>query len=425
MKLENAFTMDTSSIKYGPGVTREIGFDMEDLGCRRVVVITDSNLRGSSPVGITLEALRQRGIDAVLYDGASVEPTDLSFKAAIEFAVKGRFDGYVAVGGGSAMDTAKAANLYATHPADLMTYVNPPIGKGVPVPGPLKPMIAVPTTAGTGSETTGVAIFDFLEMKAKTGIASRALRPVRGIVDPENTRTLPRMVAACTGLDQLTHALEALTAIPFNRRPAPEQPKLRPAYQGSNPISHIWASRAIEMISRNLVRVIEDPSDDAARGEVLLAATYAGIGFGNGGVHLAHGMSYPVSGMVRDHVPEGYPSGHPLVPHGMAVCLNAPAVFRFTAPADPAVHLYAAGLMGCDVSAAGPEEAGDLLAGAVIDLMRRVGMPNGLAAVGFSPQDVDQLVEGTLPQHRVTKLSPRPAGPEELRQLFLDSMTLW
>jgi hydroxyacid-oxoacid transhydrogenase len=171
--------------------------------------------------------------------------------------------------------------------------------------------------------------------------------------------------------------------------------------------------------------VVEHPDDDEARGEVLLAATYAGIGFGNGGVHLAHGMSYPVSGMVRDYVPAGYPPGHPIVPHGMAVCLNAPAVFRFTAPADPAIHLYAAKLMGCDVARAKPEAAGEILAGAIVELMRKVGMPNGLKAVGFGPQDVDKLVEGTLPQHRVTKLSPRPAGPEELRQLFLDSMTLW
>jgi hydroxyacid-oxoacid transhydrogenase len=140
---------------------------------------------------------------------------------------------------------------------------------------------------------------------------------------------------------------------------------------------------------------------------------------------LAHGMSYPVSGMVRDYVPEGYPSGHPIVPHGMAVCLNAPAVFRFTAQADPGIHLYCAGLMGRDVSRAKPEAAGEILADAIVDLMRKVGMPNGLKAVGFGPQDVDKLVEGTLPQHRVTKLSPRPAGPEELRQLFLNSMTLW
>jgi hydroxyacid-oxoacid transhydrogenase len=425
MKLENAFTMDTSSIKYGPGVTREIGYDMEEQGCRRVMVVTDPNLRDSHPVAVTLEALRDRGIDSVLFDQSSVEPTDLSFKEAIAFAVNGRFDGYVAVGGGSSMDTCKAANLFATWPADFMTYVNPPIGKGTPVPGPLKPMMAIPTTAGTGSETTGVTIFDYLEMGAKTGIASRTLRPIRGIIDLDNTRSLPRMVAACTGLDQLTHALEALTTLPYNKRPAPEHPRLRPAYQGANPISDVWASRAIELISKNLIRAVEDPSDDEARGAVLLAATYAGIGFGNGGLHLAHGMSYPVSGMVRDYVPDGYPPGHPIVPHGMAVCLNAPAVFRFTAPANPRLHLHAAELMGCDISRARPEEAGDILAGAIIDIMRRVGIPNGLAAVGFGPQDVDKMVEGTLPQHRVTKLSPRPAGPEDLRQLFLDSMKLW
>ena len=425
MKLETAFSMDTSSIKYGPGVTREVGWDMEEQGCKRVMVVTDAHLSDKEPVGITLEALRKQGIDAVLFDQASVEPTDISFKEAIQFAQDGSFDGFVAVGGGSSMDTAKTANLYATCPADFMTYVNPPVGRGEPVPGPLKPLVAVPTTAGTGSETTGVAIFDFLEMNAKTGIAHRALRPLKGIVDPNNTRTLPKMIAACTGLDQLTHALEALTALPYNQRPAPEHPKMRPAYQGANPISNIWASRAIEMISKCLVRVIENPADDEARAEVMLAATYAGIGFGNSGVHLAHGMSYPVSGMVRNYLPEGYPAEHPLIPHGMAVVLNAPAVFRFTAPANPELHLYAAKLMGKDISGASADEGGEILAGAVVEMMRKVGMPNGLRAVGYGPDDISKLVEGTLPQHRVTKLSPRPASAEDLKKLFLDSMTLW
>jgi hydroxyacid-oxoacid transhydrogenase len=425
MKLETAFSMDTSSIKYGPAVTREVGWDMSEQGAKRVMVVTDSNLADLEPVGVTLEALRKHGIDAVLFARAGVEPTDISFQEATQFAVDGNFDGFVAVGGGSSMDTAKAANLYATYPADFMTYVNPPIGKGEPVPGPLKPLVAVPTTAGTGSETTGVAIFDFLEMNAKTGIAHRALRPIKGIVDPNNTRTLPKMIAACTGLDQLTHALEALTALPYSQRPAPEHPGMRPAYQGANPISNIWASRAIEMIAQHLVRAIEDPSDDDARGEVMLAATYAGIGFGNGGCHLAHGMSYPVSGMVGGYVAEGYPPDHPLIPHGMAVVLNAPAVFRFTAPANPAAHLHAARMMGKDISGASPEDAGELLADAIIELMRKVGMPNGLGEVGYGPADVDKLVEGTLPQHRVTKLSPRPAGAEDLKKLFLDSLTLW
>ena len=425
MALETAFTMDTSSIKFGPGVTREVGYDMRALGAKRVMVVTDPNLADSEAVGVALDAFRDEDIDAVLYADARVEPTDVSFRAAAGYAVQGKFDGYVGIGGGSSMDTAKVANLYATHPADLLTYVNAPIGQGKPVPGPLKPMIAIPTTAGTGSETTGVAIFDLLEMHAKTGIAHRALRPAMGIVDPNNTRTMPRMVAACTGFDVLTHALESLTALPFDQRPAAEEPGLRPAYQGANPISHIWATEAVKMMAQNMLRVLDDPDDDEARGQMALAASAAGIGFGNAGVTLPHGMSYPVSGMVKEYVPEGYPRGRPIIPHGMAVVLNAPAVFRFTAPANPELHLFAASLMGVDTSDVDPVDAGEVLAEALIDLMRRAGIPNGLSAVGYGPDDVDELVAGTLPQHRVTKLCPRPFTPEELGELFLESMTLW
>ncbi|MDI3339306.1 MAG: hydroxyacid-oxoacid transhydrogenase [Sphaerobacter sp.] len=425
MAPETAFTMDTSSIKYGPGVTREVGHDMAQFGARRVMVVTDPRVAQTEAVAITLGSLRAAGIDAVLYDRARVEPTDVSFKDAIRFATEGNFDGFVAVGGGSAMDTAKAANLYATYPADFLAYVNRPIGEGRPVPGRLKPLIAIPTTAGTGSETTGVAIFDLTEMHAKTGIAHRALRPVLGIIDPNNTRSLPPMVAACSGLDVLSHAIESYTALPYNQREAPESLALRPAYQGANPISDIWAREAIARVARYLVRAVEDPDDEEARGQMLLAAAFAGIGFGNAGVHLPHGMSYPVSGMVRDFVPPGYPQDHPIIPHGMSVILHTPAVVRFTAPANPERHLEAARLMGADVRGAAPEDAGDLLAGAIVRLMQRLGMPNGLHAVGFEADDVDALVAGTLPQHRVTRLAPRPAGEAELRQLFLDSMRCW
>ena len=322
------------------------------------------------------------------------------------------------------MDTAKAANLYATFPAELLAYVNAPIGEGRPVPGQLRPLIAIPTTTGTGSETTGVAIFDFLEMGAKTGISHRALRPTMGLVDPENTRTLPKMVTACSGMDVLSHGLESFTALPYGEREAPDNPGMRPSYQGSNPISDVWAVRAIEMVSQNVVRAVQD-GDDEARAGMLLAATFAGVGFGNAGCHLPHGMSYPVSGGVRDYAPDGYPQGSPIVPHGMSVILNAPAVFRFTAPADPERHLHAARLMGADVSGASAEDAEELLADAIIALMRQIGMPNGLSAVGYLPEDVGTLVAGTMPQHRVTKLSPRPAGEDDLKRLFEDSMVLW
>ncbi len=283
MAHETIFTMDTSSIKYGPGATREVGEELRRLGARRTLVVTDPTVARLAPVATTLDAIRAAGLDAELFDRVRIEPTDASFAEAIAVATAGRFDAYVAVGGGSSIDTAKAANLYATYPADLLTYVNAPIGRGEPVPGPLKPLIAIPTTAGTGSETTGVAIFDFLEMGAKTGIAHRALRPVMGIVDPENTRTMPPIVAACSGLDVLSHAIESLTALPYGERPAPDGPGMRPAYQGSNPISDLWSAQAIRMVAANIVRACGPDADDETRGQMLLASAFAGIGFGNAG----------------------------------------------------------------------------------------------------------------------------------------------
>ena len=422
---ETGFTMDASSIKFGPGMTRETGFEASRFGCKRVMVVTDPRVAKLEPVAAVMTSLKASGIDAVLFDRAHTEPTDESFAEAIRFAQEGGFDGYVAVGGGSSIDTAKAADLYATYPTDLMTYVNAPIGRGEPVPGQLKPLIAVPTTAGTGSETTGVAIFDLVAMGAKTGIAHRSLRPVVGIVDPENTRTLPPMVAACSGFDVLCHGLESYTALPFGKRDAAASPGMRPAYQGSNPISDVWALRAVEMVAENMVRAVTDPSDEEARTQMLLAATFAGVGFGNAGVHLCHGMSYPVSGRVKEFCPNGYPQHEPLVPHGMSVVLNAPAVFRWTAQADPGRHLRMAAALGADTRDADPVDAGELLAERVIGLMRATGMPNGLSAIGYGDKDVDALVAGTLPQHRVTKISPRTVDEDALRRLFLDSMVLW
>ncbi len=423
--LETVFSMDASSIKFGKGATSEVGSDMKALGAKRVMVVTDPNLVTSEPVAIALDSLKKEGIDTALFDRVRVEPNDLSFKEAIAFAVEGGFDGYVAVGGGSTMDTAKAANLYATYPADFLDYVNAPIGKAKPVPGDLKPLIAIPTTAGTGSETTGVAIFDLSEMHAKTGIAHRALRPRLGIVDPENTRTLPKTAVACTALDVFSHAIESLTALPFYKREAPESPKMRPAYQGANPISNIWAARALEIGSKYMIQAVNDPGDEEARTQMILASTIAGVGFGSAGVTLPHGMSYPISGLVRDYRPDGYPQDHALVPHGMAVILGAPAAFRFMAPGNPDMFLRAAELIGVDTRGAGPGDAGEIVAQAVIGIMQKAGIPNGLRAVGYTPDDVDALVEGVLPQQRVTKLSPRPAKAEDFRRLFLDSMTIW
>jgi hydroxyacid-oxoacid transhydrogenase len=425
MPNEYAFEMSSSPIRFGFGVTREVGAELADLGKKRVLVLTDSDLRALPCVATVLESLEGNEIRFSVFDRVRVEPSDESFCEAAGAARAGDFDAFVAVGGGSTIDTAKAANLYSSYPADFLDYVNPPIGRGRPVPGPLKPLIAIPTTAGTGSETTGVAIFDFTQMKAKTGIAHRRLRPTLGLIDPENTRTLPSAVAAASGLDVLSHAVESYTAIPFQQRSRPERPILRPAYQGSNPISDLWSLEALRLVGRYLRRAVADPEDDEARSNMLLAASYAGIGFGNAGVHLPHGMSYPIAGMVRKYRPPGYSADHPLVPHGISVIVNAPAAFRFTSSACPERHLRAAEILGANVSSAKREDAGKILADQIVQLMCDLQVPNGLRELGYESTDIPALVEGTLPQHRVTKLSPRPAGPEELARLFEEAMTIW
>ncbi len=424
-QLETAFAMDAASIKFGFGVTAELGFEMKRLGVKRAMVLTDQSLLESTALTTSLESLRHEGIECVVYADVSVEPTDASFADAIRFADQGDFDGFVAVGGGSVMDTAKAANLYDSHPAEFVEYVNAPIGRGTPVPGALKPLIAVPTTAGTGSETSGVAIFDMKEMHAKTGIANRALKPNMGLVDPANTRSMPRNVAAFSGFDVLCHGLESYTALPYTQREAAIDPAHRPAYQGSNPMSDVWAAKAVEIVSQNIRRAVNNPEDDEARANMCLAATAAGVGFGTAGVHLPHGMSYPVAGNARDFQPEGYPDDRPIIPHGLSVILNAPAVFRYTASSNSARHLEAARLMGADIDGVDETDAGEVLAQQIIQLLQDLDMPNGLRGVGYDESDVDAFVAGTLPQHRVTKLAPRPTGAAELQSLFEDSMKLW
>jgi hydroxyacid-oxoacid transhydrogenase len=396
------------------------------MGVRKVLVVTDPVLRELPPVQTVIDSLDASRLAWGLYDRVRVEPTDESFHDAITFAREGAYDAFVAVGGGSTIDTAKAVNLYTTYPpGDFLDYVNPPIGRGLPVPGPLKPLIAIPTTAGTGSETTGVSIFDLTRLHAKTGIANRRLKPTLGLLDPDNTRTMPPEVAASSGLDILSHAIESFTALPFTGRPRPDRPALRPAYQGSNPISDVWSMQALRMVARYLVRAVADPSDEEARAQMLLAASYAGVGFGNAGVHLPHGMSYPVSGNVKTYRAPGYVADHPLVPHGISVILNAPAVFRFTARANPARHLEAAEALGADVTRTSSDDAGAILADRITCLMRELKVPNGLAAVGYTAADIPALVAGTLPQHRVTKLSPRPASEDDLAMLFEQAMVAW
>jgi alcohol dehydrogenase class IV len=422
---DRGFTVGMPTFTFGQGVLAEAGPNARELGLRRVALFTDSRLRDGEHVVNVIASLREASVDVAVYDEVVIEPTDESMRHAARFAADGRFDGYVSVGGGSVMDTCKAANLYATHPADFMTYVNAPIGAGRKVPGPVKPHIACPTTSGTGSETTGIAILTLRSINAKTGIISRRLIPDVALIDPATATSLPRNAVASTGFDCMSHALESLTARAYPRRLNPARGVDRPVSQGANPFSDLLAAEALRSVGRFLVRAVDDASDVEARTEMMYAAMLAGIAFNAAGCHLPHGLSYAVSGLAKDwHVP-GYPEGKSLVPHGMAVVLNNPSVWRYTAACSPARHLEAARALGADARDATPGDAGEILAQRVIELMRATKMPNGLTALGFDASHVDALATGAEPQYRVIKNAPKDVSKEDLRELFGAAMRYW
>lgn len=424
---ESAFTVDASRVTFGAGALHEVGhrvaLHLPDGG--RVALFTDARVRRTEWYDDTLAALRRQHLDVVVFDGVLVEPTDESMGQGVAFARDTEPDAFVSLGGGSAIDTAKLANLLSTHPGGLLDYVNAPLGAARPVPGPLKPHVACPTTSGTGSEVTGIAIFDLLSAHAKTGVSSPLLRPTEAIVDPRTTSTLPADVVASSGLDVLCHAVESLTARPFTSRLAPTPATSRPASQGANPWSDLGARQAIELIGRHLRGAVTDPRDEEARHQMMWAATLAGIAFGNAGVHVPHAMAYAVAGRVRDYRPAGYPQDAPLVPHGFAVAVNAPAAFRALAPTAPFRYLEAARLLGGDTAGAGPAEAGDVLAETMADLMRDIGAPNGIGAVGYTLEDVPELVKGAAPQRRLLDNAPRPVHEAELDAIFRAALRCW
>jgi len=434
---EYAFEMAASNLRFGHGVTREVGADFANFKARKVGVFTDSTVAKLLPMQQALESLEHHKVPYEVYDKCRVEPNQESWQQAIDFSKQHDFSHFLAVGGGSVMDTAKAANLYTCYPdADFLDFVNAPIGKGKPIDKRLRPLIAVPTTAGTGSETTGTAIFDYTPLLAKTGIASRALRPLLGIVDPLNTDSCPLAVHISSGLDVLFHSLESYTAIPYNERtPRPTNPLNRPAYQGRNPVSDVFSFWALKETVKHLPRIAQNPDDKESKHQMLLASSFAGIGFGNAGVHLCHGISYPISGLnkkLSNYKHAGYAVDHPIVPHGVSVALTGPAVFQFTAPSAPDRHREAAAIFNgfqpdnIQDDRVSDADIGQLLHDRIARFLVGVGVPRGLNAIGYKSEHIPALVKGTLPQRRVLDLAPGmkgSSGEEELSTIIEGAMS--
>ena len=422
---DTVFTMRSTPYKFGPGVTAEIGWDLKALGLKRVLVVSDPGVVATGIPEKVLKLLETAGITYDLYTEVSVEPTDVSVKAAIEHARGFEGDGFLAIGGGSVMDTAKIMNLYTCYPAPFLAYINAPIGEGRPVPGPLRPLVCIPTTAGTSSENTSVAVIDLTELHVKSGISNQHLRATLGILDPLNSLSVPPLVTACSGADVLTHAIESYTNLYYNERDLPKSPADRPPYVGANPISDIWCEKAIRIVAEFLPKAVRDGGNLEARSQMMLATIYAGMGFSNAGVQIPHAMGYPIAGHVKRYQPGDYPRKKPLVPHGMSTSLGAPAAFEFTALAKPDRHRAVAEWMGAKSTGTDPASAGKALRDEFIRFMQAIGLPNGLKAVGYDSGDIPALAEGTMKQARLISLAPRITRLEDIGTILEQSLTIW
>ena len=422
----DSFTVEMPRITFGRGALRELGPCAAGRGIRRAALFTDPYLAGSELVAGARESLSASGVDSAVFSEVLVEPGDESVMEATAFLDDGGFDGVISVGGGSVMDTAKAAMVYHLHPASFTAYFAPPVGDGVPVPGPVLPHIACPTTSGTGSEATGLAVIRIESLNTKFVIASRYILPDEAIVDPACTDSLPAMVVASTGVDLMSHAIECYTARAYTRWAKIDKPGARPMIQGANPWSDLHAREALRIVGGYLQRGVADPSDHEARDKLMWGATLAGMAFGNCGTHLPHAFSYAITHLVKSWRAKDYPKGEgPFVPHGISVILNSPSVFRFTAPASPQRHLEAADCLGADTRDATPDDAGEVVAGRIIGLMKSAGIPNGIGEVGFTTDDAQALAESASRQRRAIGNSPRDLEHSDVAGIFEGAVTSW
>jgi hydroxyacid-oxoacid transhydrogenase len=402
---EQVFTLEATPLKFGRGAADEAGWDLERLGVRRAMLVSDPGVVEAGITERVRSSVEAAGVDVEVWDRARVEPTLESLQEATAFAVDGDFDGFVAVGGGSSIDTTKVADLIASCGGELMAYVNPPVGEGRAPSSRLRPLLAIPTTCGSGAEATSVAVLDVPSLRVKTGISHRYLRPDQAIVDPSLTASLPGEVVASCGLDVICHAAESFVARPFSERERPLSPGDRPPYQGSTPISDVWSARALEYGGRWLREAVTGDAD--ARGWMMLAASLAGIGFGAAGVHIPHACAYPIAGLR---------SG---IPHGRSVIVTAPAAFRMTFAAAPERHIRVAELLA---GRSLPDADEDTLPSLLLRLMGDLGVATSLGELGYGEGDVDALVEGALKQQRLLAVAPLDVGAGELRSVLRASL---
>ena len=420
----DSFTIDIPKVTFGRGCLQEAGARAVALGMTRVALFTDAFLKNGPYVDTVARSLKTFEIDVAIFGDIRIEADDDSVERAAKFIAEGRFDGVVSVGGGSVMDTAKAAMLYGLYPVgEFLDYFAPPLGAGKPMQGPLLPHIACPTTSGTGSECTSISVIRINHLDTKFVLANPLLLANQALIDPACCDSLPGNIVASTGFDLLCHALECFTAKAYTQWNKVDDPNKRQLIQGANPWSDLSARKALEIAGLYLARGVNDATDHEARDALSWGASLAGMAFGNSGTHLAHAMSYGITHLMKDITTRDYTMESPFIPHGISVVVSAPAIFRYAAEGAPDRHLQAAQYLNADVTDAGKGDAGEIVASRLLELMRATSMPNGLNDLGFSANDVKSLAASSIRQGRAIANAPRETNLQDIENIYSAALT--
>jgi alcohol dehydrogenase class IV len=387
-----------SQLFFGENSTRHLSEVAMELRLTRVLLVTDPVLVAAGTVDPVLGALSEAGVNVELFIGGEPEPSLKAAYSAIGLGRDFRPDGVLGLGGGSNMDLAKITALILTHGGTPGMYFG-----DSRVPGPIMPLICMPTTAGTGSEVSAAAVLTDTENAIKVSTLSNHLRPGVAIVDPILSMTCPARVTADSGIDALTHAVEAYTAVDNERFPLPAGE--RSVYQGKNPMADLFAEKAISLVGRFLRRAVSNGQDLEAREGMALAGTLGGLAFSNAGVAVVHALEYPLGGAVH-------------CSHGAGNGLLLPHVMRYNVPACPQVFAKIAALLGEDVTALGTEAAAERAVAAVAKLQADIGIPGRLRDMGVKPEQLDGFAEKAFALKRLMRVNPREVTLEGLQGIL-------
>jgi alcohol dehydrogenase class IV len=387
------------TLTFGRHAAAQIPDVARGLGARRVFVVTDAILDRAGVVKKVADPMTSAGLTLDFFHVDRPEPSIEIVRAATAAAKAFDPDALLGLGGGSNMDTAKLVGLVLAHGGDATDYTG-----DCRVPGHVTPLVCVPTTAGTGSEVSAAAVFTDTAKQIKVSCLSPFLRPDAAVVDPLLTVSCPPKVTADSGIDALTHAIEAFTAVDNNAFPLPSGEKS--VYQGKNPMADVMAREAITLIGKYLRRAVKDGNDLEAREGTALAATLGGLAFSNSGVALVHAMEYPVGGAVH-------------VSHGAGNGLLLPFVMDFNRPKRVAAFAEVARLLGEDVTGMS-DEAAAMSAIETVSLLRYdIGVPTRLRDVGVTEDMLPGFAAKAFAIKRLMRVNPRmPQNEGEILDIY-------